>query len=395
MKHQSNIVLISVAILSCLFTTAIAQEKNAKKTDLEHLKYTLEEAPDWTNLFIRSSGWFGADGIYVLPADGARSKGARPNSKSMFIFSDTMIGEIKDGHLQPGDKMPHNSVAYLDGDKPDPKNINFQWAKNSDGVPVPLFIPHTPSAQKQDYYWLGDGFVNTALNKTYIFAYRMRNLDVKSDWSFAQMAVDLIALPKGSKAPFTDQVQMETPLHYNDNTGSYGAGIFVNTKQAGAPAPDGYIYVYGIRGKEKNLVVSRVLPKDFEDFGKWRFWDGQAWNADKEKATYLTPNVSDELSLSPLPDGRYLLVFQLNGMSPDVAMRIGASPIGPFGPPIVIYKAKVSNPHYFTYNAKAHPSLSKPGELLITYNQNSFDFWNQIKLNPNLYHPYFLRLKFQ
>jgi len=91
-KHT---LLLAVALLFGGYTSAFAQ----KKVDLEHLSYTVEEAPDWTNLFIRTSGWFGADGIYAIPTDGARSKGARASSKNMFIFSDSMIGEINDGKL--------------------------------------------------------------------------------------------------------------------------------------------------------------------------------------------------------------------------------------------------------------------------------------------------------
>jgi hypothetical protein len=399
MKYPVNLFnnkfLIAVVVFSGMCTAAIAQETTKPKVDLEHLKYTVEEAPDWTNLFIRTSGWFGADGIYVLPADGARSRGARPSSKNMFIFSDSMIGEIDNGVLGPN-KMTHNTVAYFKGDEPKKENINFQWATGADGKPESLFMPNTPSKQKGEYYWLGDGFYNTVLHKTYIFGYRIRTLDPKDDWSFKQFGTNLIILPDGSKAPFKDQQQVETPLFYEGmgNSGTYGVGIFVNTKQAGAPAPDGYVYVYGIKGGG-NLVVARVLPKDFENFNEWRFWDGAAWNTDKEKAAILTNGVSNELSLSPLPDGRYILVFQLGGMSSTVAMRIGASPIGPFGSVHKLYEAKVSNSKYYTYNAKAHPSLSKPGELIITYNQNSNDFSNQLKLNPNLYHPYFLRLKFQ
>lgn len=30
--------------------------------------------------------------------------------------------------------------------------------------------------------------------------------------------------------------------------------------------------------------------------------------------------------------------------------------------------------NYITYNAKAHSHLSAPGELLISYNVNAFDF---------------------
>lgn len=392
MKNSSKIILV-LSLFGCANAPAIAQQK----TDLEHLNYTVEEAPDWTNLFIRHSGWFGADGIYAIPLDGARNKSSSKSSKNMIIFSDSMIGDIKDGKVQPGDKMVHNTVAYLKGDEPLNANISFNWAENAEGKPESLFIPHTATAKPGDYYWLGDGFVNQATHKTYIFAYRMHNMDSKDDWSFKQMAVDFIVLPKGSKAPFKDQVQMETPLHYesgtNKNSGSFGAGIFVNTKQAGAPHPDGYIYVYGNRGRD--LVVSRVRPADFENFKAWRYWDGQAWNEDMQKAAPLTSGISDELSFSPLPDGRYVLVFTLGGMSNDVAMRIAASPVGPFGPPIKLYDARLTNSKYFHYNAKGHPSLSKPGELLITYNQNSFDFWSQLVLNPNLYHPYFLRLKFK
>ena len=392
-QHQIKNTLLAAAIFLVAGTTVIAQNTKPK-VDLEHLNYTVEEAPDWTNLFIRTSGWFGADGIYVLPSDGGRSKGGSADVKNMFIFSDTMIGEINNGKIMPGDKMVHNTVAYLDGDKPDNAKMNFHWATNDKGTPVNMFSPNTPSSKAGDYYWLGDGFVNTALNKTYIFAYRMHNMDVKDDWSFRQMGVNLVILPKGSKAPFKDYQQIETPLAYPDNGGSYGAGIFLNTKKAGAPAPDGYVYVYGVRGK-LNLVVSRVLPKDFENFSKWRFWDGKAWNPDMDKAATLTTDVSDELSVSPLPDGRYLLVFQIGGMSRSVGMRLGASPVGPFGPIINLYTAKVAVDKYTTYNAKAHPSISAPGELIISYNQNSFDFWDQIQANPNLYHPYFLRLKFK
>jgi hypothetical protein len=44
---------------------------------------------------------------------------------------------------------------------------------------------------------------------------------------------------------------------------------------------------------------------------------------------------------------------------------------------------------FYTYNAKAYPYLSKPGELLISYNVNSFDFERKIKI-----HPYHLRPRF-
>jgi hypothetical protein len=393
---RSVAVMATMALFACTSNNSKTQAQ-AVNTDTVNLNYTVEEAPEWNALFIRQSGWFGGDGIYVVPSDGARYKSPGAASNNMFIFSDTMIGDIVDGKLGKN-VMVHNTVAYLKGDQPKKENIEFKWATDADGKPDHMFSPKTPGAKPGDYYWLGDAFYNTATQKTYIIAYRMHNMDTKDDWSFREVATDIIILPKGSKAPFSNQIQLETPLHYAGDGGGFGAGIFINTKEAGAINPDGYIYVYGskIMGKDKkSLVVSRVKPEDFENFGAWRYWDGKEWNADKEKVAQLTTDISNELSVSPLPDGRYALVYQLGGMGETTAMRIGTTPVGPFGPVIKLYEAKAEDKKFFHYNAKAHPSLSAPGELLISYNQNTWDFHNKLKEYPNLYHPFFIKVKFK
>src|SRR3546814_81163 len=230
-----------------------------------------------------------------------------------------MISEIKDGQLGEW-TMVNNTMAYLKGNEPNESKINFHWKKGMNEKPETFFVPATPSAEKGDYYWLGDGFVNTEKDHaTYIFAYRMRNLSSDA-WSFSEMGNVLIKLPPGSRPPFSDQQQIETPLSFQDpeNKGSFGAGILVNTSEAGVDNPDGYVYVYGVRGKEKSLIVARVLPENMEDFSQWRFWDGKTWNQDMQQTAGIVSGVSNELSVSPLPDGRYALVFQKDAMSPIV-----------------------------------------------------------------------------
>ncbi len=214
------------------------------------------------------------------------------------------------------------------------------------------------------------------------------------------MGNTLIKIPAGSKPPFKDARQMDSPFFLTDkkgDSGSFGAGIYVNTRQAGALHPDGYIYVYGVKGLAKNLLIARVLPKDFENFNRWNYWNGRAWVGDMYAAVDVTDGVSNELSVSALPDGRYALVFQLGGMSTTVGMRIGASPRGPFGPVIKLWDCKpdLIEKTFVVYNAKAHPSLSKPGELLISYNINSIEFIKDLSVHPNLYRPRFIRVKFQ
>ena len=202
----------------------------------------------------------------------------------------------------------------------------------------------------------------------------------------------------GSKPPFTDHTQIETPFFLRgtaETYGSFGGCVFPNTKEAGYKNADGYVYVYGVRGKAKNVMVARVLPKDFENFGKWRFWDGSKWNTDINTVANITDRASNELSVTPLPDGRYAMVFQTDGIGTAVGLRLSNHPQGPFGPVIKLYECqepKIAK-NIMVYNAKAHSNISRPGELLISYNVNSFDFWNDVKIYPNLYRPRFIRVK--
>lgn len=397
MKPLLNTFKSIVCIFLLVFCSCNPANKNKQankavtNSDIEDLEFTVEEALEWNALFKRTSGWFGADGIFAIPLNGKDNIQASSATKSLLLFSDTMVGEVLDGELQQGWGFINNSAAYLKGSESDKDKISFHWDKDEDGNPKTLFIPNTPSSEKEDWYWMGDGFVNTELNNTtYIFAHRMRSLNTGEEWAFKQTGTNLIAVPAESDPPFKDHRQIETPLELEE--GGWGAGIYVNTQVSGAPDPDGYVYVYG--ASKNNLMVARVIPEDFENFNAWQFWDGEKWDGDMQKVAPVTQNVSNELSVTALPDGRYALVFQENGLSPIVGLRLGLTPYGPFGPIIKLYEAKeMQQKNYTTYNAKAHPSLSAPGELLISYNVNAFDIFNEIKANPNLYRPRFLRVK--
>ncbi|GAB3931885.1 DUF4185 domain-containing protein [Mucilaginibacter myungsuensis] len=393
MKQLATVLFLGI-------TLSVTAQKKQKVTDLTTLKYTVEEAPEWSALLKRDNGWFGGDGIYTIPLNGVEHKQASATDKILFLFSDTMVGQVRDNTLVPGFKMIHNSVAELSGSSAEGK-MDFYWDKDKEGYAESVFIPRTPKTEKNDYYWLGDGFVNQELNNSiYIFGYRVRNM-ADGPFGFREVGNTLIKIPQNAKPPYVgQQQQMDTPFfifHDKDALGSFGAGIYVNTKTAGAPAPDGYIYVYGVDNKTKNLLVSRVLPKEFEQFDKWTFWDGKTWSNEMNKAEKVADWVSNELSVTAMPDGRYALIYQIAGMSKDIGLRIGKTPYGPFGPPIKIWDCSkdLLKKTYLVYNAKAHPSLSKPGELLISYNINSAEFDKDLATDPQLYRPRFIKLKFK
>ncbi|WPV65995.1 DUF4185 domain-containing protein [Chitinophaga sp. LS1] len=353
-------------------------------------QYKVEEAPEWSALFIRNNGWFGGDGIYSIPFNGVEN---RRSDSLLFIFSDSMIGTIENDSLQPGSRMIHNSVAIWNGHE-----MQFSWPENEQHEAISVFEPGTPLTEKNDYYWLGDGFVNQEQDNTlYIFGYRIRNVSQEA-FGFREVGNTLIKISKGTTPPFTKYGQMDTPFFFTDKSGqigSYGAGIYVNTKKAGAPAPDGYVYIYGVHGMEKGMVVARVKPAEFDHFDQWRFYNGKTWVKEMNKAVDVTNKVSNELSVSPLPDGKYALIFQDGGLSTTIGMRVGTTPIGPFGPVIKLWDCSkdAEEKTYVMYNAKAHPGISAPGELLISYNVNSVEFFNDLQKHPHLYRPRFLRLK--
>ena len=365
------------------------------------LKFTAVPAPEWTTLFKRNNGWFGGDGIYSIALRGLEKEGTANKDSVLIWFSDTLLGDINDS-LETGFTMINNSVALLTGGKPDSMAIRFYWNKGADHHPSSVFVPNTPVTQQGEYYWLGDGFVNTERNNDiYIFGYRVKNIPGQAVFGFKQTGNTLIRIPAGDKPPFKHTTQMEIPFFQGedaDSVGSFGAGLLVNTKKAGAPNADGYLYIYGVRGKNKEVIAARVLPQAIEQFNEWKFWDGKSWTADIKAIHPVADRASNEMSVTPLTDGRYLMVFQKDAIGTHVAVRIGTSPVGPFGPIIDIYDVKddlKDSPNLFAYNAKAHPALSQPGELLISYNINSFDFSGDIKKFPHLYRPRFIKLKYE
>lgn len=390
----------TLLFLSVLLILVACQNSSTLDTSQTNLKFETQAAPEWDALFVRKSGWFGGDGIFAIPQNGVESPESADSTQNLILFSDTLVGEIEGDSLHDDWRMVNNSVAVMSGKRPREENIRFLIDMDQTGKYRSVFIPQLPDVKEGEYYWLGDGFVNPANRHTYIFAYRVVNNYDYETFQFDVLGGALISIPPGDAFPFKRQRHIDLPYFFQReerNTGSFGSGVFVNTQSAGAPDPDGYLYIYGVDDPGKKLLAARVYPADFEDLTAWRFWDGKEWNTDYQRSAPLTEGVSNELSLSPLPNGKYLLVFQVAGLSRKVGMRIGESPIGPFGETIEIWDCSeaLEAPGFFPYNAKAHPSLSQPGELLISYNVNSFSFFDDIGDYPHLYRPRFFRLIFE
>ena len=73
--------------------------------------------------------------------------------------------------------------------------------------------------------------------------------------------------------------------------------------------------------------------------------------------------------------------------------RTAPEPYGPWSARRPVYRVPgvQRNEAYFTYAAKAHPRLSPPGELLISYVINSHDFGAMVR-DADIYRPRFIRV---
>jgi len=352
----------------------------------------VERAGEWEDLFYRRSGWTGADGIYTIPLSGDETPDGNPAERTLILFSDTFIGEVDENDTRTKAALVNNTYAILDGKLPLEQHVNFFWAKDANNQPKTVFVPDTPQSNPGDWYWLMDGIA--LADSIHVFGLRLKSTD--TGLGFEVIGIALLSFQLGINDTIAEYRQVDAPIFYKDQEGGwdiiFGQAIMPMTNESGNPGADGYIYIYGPKssGGSKELVAARVLPENFSDFSAWRFWNGSVWDSDIKNCAPITGGISQEFSVSPIGDGKYMLVFQ-SGTS--VATRTGNSPTGPFGSYRNIYSCPEvrEDPDIFVYNAKAHPHLSLKGSLLISYNVNTFDFSDHFS-HAGIYRPRFITL---
>jgi hypothetical protein len=398
MELRSIVVVLLFAY--CHSIALIGQERNEFETPSTKENIGVESKA-WDALFVRRQGWFGGDGIFGIPLDGKEYVTATDTTLTLFTFGDTMIGNHDGKSIEKEDfTMINNSIGLLQGRHPKSDTILFHYKINDNNRAESLFVPKTQHSNKSVYYWLGDGFVNIEGDgNLHLFAYPIQHIDTTGigGFGFEQIGVNLLTIPLKNGVPDFDKTeQIELPFFNAEKQTSFGSAIYVSTVSAGAPNPDGNIYVYAVstQNKRKGLLVARVTSLNFLDFDKWRFWNGSTWVPDLKDAKLIAWDVSNEMSVSPLPNGKIALVYQYLTLSNEVSIQVGESLAGPFSERKTVYTVSKEKwgESYFPYNAKAYPHLSTSDSILISYNVNSFDFFNDILNDPNLYRPRFINV---
>jgi hypothetical protein len=322
------------------------------------------------------------------------------------LFSDTLLGESDPVTRRRSILFIVNNTAAKMTGRPDNLQIRYQYNESPGGK-----ITNLVDRPGEGFYWLQDCVV--VHGRLFCFTHNIVTDNDKTDgFPFCMTGVDRLSFPiVDGEVDFDHPEIRQTTLYVTDPPppalhAYFGCCLLPNTPAAGAPCPDGYIYVYGILQTdrmERKLLAARAPGDAFEDLKSLEFYDGSQFQPDIRRAAPICADAGTEMSITPIESGpyagRFCYLYTKKNVGNKIYARIADSPVGPFGAEHMLYYTdetdhllEFGGKGIYAYNAKAHYHLSREGELLISYNINTLDFETHI-INCELYRPRFLRLR--
>jgi len=302
-----------------------------------------------------NNGWTGADGTYSFPL---------PDGRILWFFGDTFLGTVKaDRTREGGVPFINNSLVVQEGDE-----MTTLFGGDEEN-PKAFFVP----GMAGDWYWPFDGTVKNGQVQV-LLAHMERAGLGGGMWDFQYASVDLAIL----SLPDLKILSINTIV--SDGTISYGSCLMED---------DNYIYIYGITSVNlvKNVHVARAANGDLTS--PWEYFDGSGW-INTPVAYTIHQSASDMFSVIK-DGGKYYLITQEIIFGDRIFVYESDTPVGPWLNQKTLYCTPESGGDIFTYNSFVHPELSEEGELVISYNINSFDFSDLFE-NADNYRPKFIRV---
>jgi len=152
--------------------------------------------------------------------------------------------------------------------------------------------------------------------------------------------------------------------------------------------PD-YTYIYGLG--EGKPYVARAVKGSIT--GNWEFYNGAGWSFIPDDAVPMADfQGSEQFSVFRIKN-TYIFLSQGGGFSKDVFSFISDNPYTGWTNKKLLFTAHppVEDPKLFVYNTVAHPQFIKDGQLLVSYNVNSFELEDLFK-DARKYRPVFYRV---
>ncbi len=393
---------ILLILLSCACSGLVKPSPQRVPDD-----HTARPHQAWDRAFTRDSGWTGADVASSLVI---------PGNRVLWIFGDTWIGDVRDNrHLNA--TLVNNSLAVHAYDPNHPgkaaaaQDLNFYWGPlDQSGKPTAWIKPEGRGEPKCWYWPTGGAVVISGPDRDHRLALFLILLTKKqgpdSVWGFECIgsAVALIENVEEPVSRWTPRV-IELPHIIErgavDSSPSREVDWGVAALEELSGGTGSCVYIYGVEpGKpgRKDLILARVRPESFEDFGQWEFFSGNgAWSGSRGRASHVVTDVASELSVDRLSsaarDSGYVMVYSEPVLADRILVRSATSLEGPWSDvtPVFTVAGLQSGKGLFTYAAKGHAALSDPGTLLVSYIINSNDL-AELAGNASIYRPRFINI---
>ncbi len=336
--------------------------------------FRVATAPEWNQLFQMTNGWAGADAAYSIPL---------ASNKTVWLFGDTFVGQVADGkriHC----RMIHSSIAIQPlGEAP-----QFFYPTDKNHNPE-SFIK---SLDSKNYFWVGDG---ARTGRGLFFFMQQVEWTGNSVWDFRCVGTWLGFVENPDAPPARWKITTKK-LPFTTLPDGEDATFGSATLQTG-----GYIYVYGYANfsnssGQKNLILARAPENELDDFTAWEFYSHGKWIKDFQNIAPIFSGAPPEGSVSWQPFLKKFVFVYTDGIWGKIVMRTAEAPEGPWDPPTMLYQCpemRISK-GVFCYAGKAHPELSAPNELLISYAANS-QTASEVFNDARLYWPRFIRVTFE
>ena len=289
-------------------------------------------------------GWAAADGTYSTRL---------PSGLDVWLFNDTFFGPVR-----PDDSLPetapftHNSAVLSTSDA---GRLLTTVAPGPPGHPRSLVgpTPDSPGTPNAYWYWNGDGIVDAG--KLRVIEFEQQPTDGPPPFNFAWTGTKLATLD-----PVTLRLERLT-----DVPSAGGVQWGTELMRDGA-----WTWIYGVEGDgaTKYLHLARA-PLGRLD-GPWQFRTADGWSADPAASARLLGDVGSSFGVTPV-GGEYLLTTFGSGLGNTIHAYHAPAPDGPFSGGETVYTAPEAGSGRYTYNVAAHPEISRPGELVLSYNTNS------------------------
>jgi hypothetical protein len=330
-----------------------------------------ERWPRADSLFTRDALWLGGDGAATVDLGGGRI---------LWLFGDSFIG-TDSTRDRARSVMVRNCVAVQYGRDPTSARIRFYWGQGGRS-------PHSffPDARA---HWLWPTHGLLLREGLFIFALKVRSAETGLGFdNFGAVAIH-ISNPQAEPDRWQMRYLALPVLAVNGDSIAGVAAMLSDSSflYAWFTFDDQLHNAYLARWR-RPLMARRELPRP-----EW--WTAEGW----AKADSAGPQPvrqfsgASDFSVQSLDSADGLLLAQTTGFGQArVSYRTADRITGPWSEAHDLFTpAECSLPEVLIYSANGHPEL-EGGDVVITYNVNSFD-WAELIGNRAVYYPRFLRTR--